>query len=401
MASMRVAIVSQLYSPRKMGGAELSVQLLAEELVRKRHEVHVITTLFAGLQSRESIKGVNVHRVHWGNVYSWEGNARSVLLKAVWHGIDVWNPVAFNKMQSLLQKLRCDVLHTNTLAGLSVSVWSAARSLGIPTVHTLRDFYLLCFRSSMFRGGRSCPQQCAACRLPSLPKRAVAERLNAVVGISQYVLAEHEKVGFFSNIPVTRVIPNGVVVPAPDSMERRPATLSLGYLGRLHPSKGLEGLLDELLSSDFSGWERILLAGQGDESYEANLRAKYNDARIQFLGRVSASELFRKIEILVVPSIWREPFGRVVIEAYAHGVPVLATRRGGIPELVEEGKTGFLYDPEQRGAVSKLLTRLSETRSLLSELSEYVTAASSRYSSEAVCAEYESVYDRVVGAHHV
>ncbi len=396
---MRIGLVCQFYYPLNLGGAEVSVQLLAQELVRRGHEVCVITTAFDGLLEHEVINGVEVRRLRVGNIYNWNGESKPLPLKAIWHTVDIWNPTVFRAMQRVLAHIDCDVLHTNTLAGLSVSVWSAAQSAGVPIVHTLRDFYLLCFRSSMFRKGRVCARRCSACVLASLPKRAVAKPLSAVVGISQYMLAVHETAGFFGNVPIRCAISNAAPLAGLHKVRSKGSALSLGYLGRLHPSKGLELMLDDLLNLTDGSWGQIQLAGRGEIDYERYLRKKYSDPRIQFLGKMDVSEFFQAVDLLVVPSLWNEPSGRVVIEAYAHSVPVVAASRGGLPELVEVGKTGFTYNPEEPDALGKLLRHLSGNLGLVAELGRAAGFKVASYSLEATSAEYERVYRKVLKAH--
>jgi len=76
------------------------------------------------------------------------------------------------------------------------------------------------------------------------------------------------------------------------------------------------------------------------------LRKRAEGLPVEFLGYVKPEELFRLIHCLVVSSRWHEPFGRVIIETFACAIPVIASNRGGIPEIVDEGQTGWLYDPD-------------------------------------------------------
>ncbi len=125
----------------------------------------------------------------------------------------------------------------------------------------------------------------------------------------------------------------------------------LGYLGRLDPLKGIELLLDTLLGPLRSRpWTlavagRGSIAGRGAPEYESALLQRYRDPRIRFLGFVDPPSLLGDLDVLVVPSVWQEPFPRVTFEAYAHGVAVIGSRRGGIPEGIDDGRPACCSTP--------------------------------------------------------
>ena len=121
--------------------------------------------------------------------------------------------------------------------------------------------------------------------------------------------------------------------------------LRIGFVGRLAPTKGLESLIDALLGLGRRDWT-LAIAGRGEQHYEAALKRRYESAQVRFLGFVDPGELYAGIDVLAVPSLWEEPLATVILEAYSYGVPVLAARRGGLPELVEHEKTGLVYEPE-------------------------------------------------------
>jgi glycosyltransferase involved in cell wall biosynthesis len=101
----------------------------------------------------------------------------------------------------------------------------------------------------------------------------------------------------------------------------------LGYLGRLTPEKGIGLLLDAVEGADID----LVVAGEGEGGYLEDLRAR-SGPRVQWRGRMDPSELFAEIDVLVVPSQWREPFGLVVVEAARAGVPVLLADQPGLIE---------------------------------------------------------------------
>src|SRR5262249_38354253 len=130
--------------------------------------------------------------------------------------------------------------------------------------------------------------------------------------------------------------------------------IRFGFLGQLRPVKGIEELVDAFLSLP-SGSAELLIAGKGDAAYERLLKAKTAERDdVRWLGFVDPQQLLNEIDVLVVPSLWQEPLGLVILEAFAHGRPVIGSQRGGIPELITR-ETGWLYDPCERGALRTCL----------------------------------------------
>jgi glycosyltransferase involved in cell wall biosynthesis len=127
--------------------------------------------------------------------------------------------------------------------------------------------------------------------------------------------------------------------------------LQLGYVGQLTPAKGIRELVRQM--GDWqSGQCELLVAGKGAAAYEAMLRAEA-PKNVRFLGFVKPDEVYRAIDLLVVPSLWQEPLGMIVLEAFMHGVPVIVSRRGGLPEIVDEGRTGLVYEPLEPGGLRR------------------------------------------------
>jgi glycosyltransferase involved in cell wall biosynthesis len=142
--------------------------------------------------------------------------------------------------------------------------------------------------------------------------------------------------------------------PGPNFGERSTA---FTFVGRLVAEKGLLTLVDAWKGIPWPA--RLRLVGEGPlASQLATLSS--NDGRIELVGRLSTQETLeqmRSARAVIVPSEWHEPFGRVVIEAFATGTPVIAARAGGITELVEDGRTGWLVAP---GAPAELARAVSE-----------------------------------------
>jgi len=143
-----------------------------------------------------------------------------------------------------------------------------------------------------------------------------------------------------------RVIHNGINTTLPKiSRKKIQSYKQIGFIGRFDLAKGLETLLDSfmILTKEYKKEIRLLVAGDG--RLKKCLKEKFTSDKIKFIGRVhDTSEFYNNIDILVVPSI-REPLGNVCLEAGLHKTPVIASYIDGIPEIIENMKSGILIEP--------------------------------------------------------
>jgi glycosyltransferase involved in cell wall biosynthesis len=355
---MKVAFVSTLYAPNESGGAERTVRVLAEGLVARGHQAVVISLAPDGV-ARDAVRNdVRVYYVPLANLY-WKQSeqSRSRLARLAWQSIDAYNPFMGARVARILEREKPDVLQTGNLQGFSVAVWRAAARLRIPLVQMLHDYYLACPNSCMFKGGINCAQQCRSCHLVGTPRRRLSNLPTAVISLSRRVLQRMEQSGLFAHVPHKAVIngaDNSRVVATARSNKPPGSPLVVGYLGRMESTKGIEVLLDAaaLLPQQ---QVTVLLGGKGPEGYVSGLRQRYPAANIEFIGFVKPADLFSRIDVLVVPSVWEEPLGRVIYEGYAHGVPAIVSNVGGMPEIVEHGRTGFVFESGNGRDLAKCL----------------------------------------------
>jgi glycosyltransferase involved in cell wall biosynthesis len=247
----------------------------------------------------------------------------------------------------ILDAEKPDVVHTNNLAGFSVAAWNETKKRQIRLVHTLRDYYLLCYRTTMYKQDQNCTKQCGDCLALSLPKRKLHAQPDCVVGISNYVLNRHLEFGFFDQ-SARAVVFNSYDAPATDERPRGDRPVTFGYIGRLAESKGLEVLIGAFSKVASGQNVQLRIAGKGDLAYVEGLKRLAGNAPITFIGQSDLPSFFDSVDVTVVPSQWHEPLGRVVIESYAHGVPVIAASTGALPEIVSPGHTGYLYDTQSQ-----------------------------------------------------
>lgn len=173
----------------------------------------------------------------------------------------------------------------------------------------------------------------------------------------------HERIGVAPDR--IRQLYNGVDIqrftPVPETAASRPASITIGTVGRLDPVKNQACLLEsfaELCARQMSaGQLRLLVVGDGPlrGELEANAARLGLGGSVEFAGaRSDTPDLFRRMDLFVLPSI-NEGISNTILEAMATGLPVVAARVGGNPELVHDGLTGRLYDPATQGALTQAL----------------------------------------------
>ncbi|MFY9317915.1 MAG: glycosyltransferase family 4 protein [Burkholderiales bacterium] len=390
---MIVSLVSSLYGPHAHGGAERVAQSVAEALAGQGHEVHVISLSKSNRVERTELNGVRVHYVPLRNLYwPFPVSPAGVAMKAAWHAIDAHNPAMARRVGALLDEIRPEVVNTHNLAGFSAAVWPEVARRGLRLVHTLHDYYLLCPYSTMFRREANCASPCLRCRIPTAPRRALSRHVQGVIGVSRFVLERHLEQGLFSRAR-SSVVYNGYRGPALAAEQTRAVSgkLQIGFLGSLVPAKGLDRLVDAFLDLPPRVAE-LRIAGSGDPAYEALLKtrsAQRDDLR--WLGVVRPEEFLPGLDVLVVPSLFHEPMGRVVVEAFSHGLPVIAARRGGIPELFR-GACGWLYEPDDPGGLPAILREILARREVLEPMRMAARGAARRFPLEAMLEGYLLAY---------
>ncbi|MFH4963795.1 glycosyltransferase family 4 protein [Gaetbulibacter sp. M235] len=366
---MKILIVNTLYSPYKIGGAEISVQALAEEFSINGEEVGVLT--LGKEDSQYILNDILIWRLKIeNNFWPFDDSNRSTINKLFWHISDVNNKMYDNKIKKIFNVFKPDILFTNNLSGFSTHVWSLAKSNNIKIVHTLRDYYLQCPKTVKFKKGKNCNKLCFDCKMLSFLKKEASKNIDFVIGISNFVLQDHLKEGYFKDVP-NQVIYNGFKFNDEIFAKKelpQGETIVFGYIGQLNKSKGVELLLNIFAHFDKSDKWKLKIAGKADENYLKKLKQINESKSVEFLGFVNSSDFFNKIDVLIVPSLWNEPFGRVVLEGIIKNKVVIGSNVGGIKELLSENPN-FLFDPNDKDDLLRVLKSVFSNRNILQEFS--------------------------------
>ena len=394
----RIMMINLGYAPNVIGGTEILVQSLAQVLARHGAAVSVVS-LSQNNSDWEYFDG-SVHAYfiagHPMGIALLDPN-RTALKKILWHTLGEFNLWSASKLGAILEREKPDIIHTHSLLGLSVSLWQVALARHIPVVHTLHDYQLLCPRGTMFRGDHPCAEQCASCRWLTARRRRASTAPTAVVGISEFILRAHRAQGYFPDALQT-VIPNGINAPANDDAPRHPAPARpwrIGFIGRLHPIKGIPVLIDALKQLPLGSFI-AKIAGTGNPAYEAQLKARASGLAVEFLGWIPPAEFYAQIDVLVVPSLYSEPQGLVLLEAARAGIPVIYSNRGGLAEMGAAFPNFIAFDPERGNALSVALGSLMGAEPSREHGERAVPAL---FTNETFVESYRWLYERVrVGA---
>jgi len=355
---MRVLLLNTLYAPHIGGGTEVMLQNMAEGLCKRGHEVQVLCTGPDSALQCETLNGVTVLRAGLRNLYwPFDGRSYGPLKRLAWHGLDRYNHGMRSVLTRVLKEVEPDVVVCHNLSGWSISAWDAIRAAGLPIVQILHDQYLTCPRGVRFNKGRHCEQQCAPCALLRRSHASASRNVDAVIGVSRFQLNALLDAGYFIGSQ-SHVVYNGsplAEVPVvPPASGRRP--LRFGFIGALTPNKGVEWLIEQFQARGDDA--SLLIAGRGEAAYVNQLKSLADPQRVHFVGYRKAAGFFAEIDVAVVPSLAPESFGLVALEACAHHLPVIASRMGGLVEIVQDEINGLLCSPSQPDSLGDAIGRL-------------------------------------------
>jgi len=376
---MKILFVNTLYTPFKVGGAEVSVQTMAEGFAAAGNQVYVLTLGYE--ESVRKLNGVIIVSIKTKNLYHIEQSAgQNFINKMIWHLLDSANIFYRQKLRVILDRIKPDVVNTNNIQGFSPYLWKVVKSKNIKLVHTLRDYYLLCHATTMYTKCGDCQQLCTACKLTYSIKKKYFNLPDGFVGISKFILEQHAKFNVGKEIPAT-VIANGIT-PAAGAEPRIKAPgkeVVLGFMGKVNVQKGVDFLFSEIAKIEVEVPFRLVVAGKASPDFQTMLKAKYQGVfNFTFIGKVDPTSFYQDIDLVIVPSAWNEPFGRVPIEAVAAYTPVCLAYKAGLKELYNEEQM-WRFDMEEN-SLSDLLTQILSNPIVIAEKSAACAGLQNYYS---------------------
>lgn len=397
---MRILIVNTYYYPEIVGGAEYSVKKLAEKLTKEGHDVRVLCT--GKEYVKEIIDNVEVVRFKDGVVVKVdEAHKANAFVKLHRWIQELWCLANKKILEKELDSFKPDVIHTNGLYDISPIIWKLAKARNIRVVHTLRDYFLMCPRVSLTcaRTSVTCKKPASICKIYRSINRKHSRFVDVVTAPSEIVLNTFKSNGFFKD-SFHKAIPNATEYDKEEVqniIETRRNKPSLApkfvFLGSLIQVKGIEWLIESFRKLESPDIE-LYIAGKGvleeyvKESVKSDSRIHY----VGFLNQDEISSLLKKTDVLIAPSLWEEPFGRIVLDAYKHAMPVIVSNQGALPMLVDSGKTGIVADAAAKDSLRKAMNYFIENPETIAIYSKYCAKKLEQYSLDVQYQKFMEVY---------
>jgi glycosyltransferase involved in cell wall biosynthesis len=387
---MRILHLVHQYLPEHVGGTELYTAWLTNGLSQRGHQVTVFcrrSVERVELTCRDDENGVRVWTVATGPVTPvsrfWTTFGQRYILNAFYRVMEQTQP---------------NLVHIQHLMGLPVALTQYVQDLDIPFIITLHDYWWVCANAQLLTNysqqvcnGPQAYLNCGRCALArsahpqfwlALPglMSVLAWRnslLRQVMQAARRLIVPTKFVGDWyatHGAPVDglQVIPHGIPLAGLQPRQTRQPNkpIRFAYVGGLSWQKGVHVLIEA-----FNGTEKgaeLWIAGDedADPAYATHLHTLASE-NVHFLGKLTRAEVWEmlaQMDVLVVPSLWYETFAFVVSEAFAAGVPVVASRLGPLADRVEEGVDGLLVPPGDVEALRDTLLRFLKEPSLLPRL---------------------------------
>jgi len=407
---MNLLLAVHHFLPHYTGGAESQTYQMAVNLQQRGHRVRVVciekidANIASGVIWQDDVYGgIQVRRLSFPqqaspDPFRWSYD----------------NPWIGEHLRSWLSEDRPDLFHLISgylITGQAVRI---AQELGIPTVVSLMDFWFMCPRITMMRSnGTLCrppvyATQCAQClgeeqrryrwpgkAAPGLMRaywnsnKRAANRIEERIQFQQGTIKQTDRI--ISNSQFLRSVfiqmgvnPEQIIylrqgrdIPKAAEWPNKETThphLRVGYIGQITETKGVHILFDAVQRiPDAQLSVRVFGDTQHFPVYSSRLRRMAaQDNRLEmagiFRGVEEARQVMNSFDVVVVPSVWYENSPNAILEAFAYGLPVIASNLGGMAELIQDGINGLLFEPGNAQDLSRKLRRLVEEPDLLPKL---------------------------------
>ena len=369
-------------------------------------------------ESRESEQRILEEMGHQVDVYE-DNNDRITEFNSIHLASrTIWSRESYAAIAQQLRDSSYDLMHVqNFFPLISPSIYYAAKAAGVPVIQTLRNYRLLCPNALFFRDGHVC-EDCLGKPIPYpgvlhscyRGNRAASAATAAMLTVHQTINTWTDKVDLYialtdfarkkfieGGFPAEKIMvkPN-FVYPDPGAGEGRGGYAL--FVGRLSVEKGLDTLLEawKQLKAPFP----LKIVGKGPLADEVEAAAQQLP-NVEWLGSKPMAEvhaLMGDAQFLIFPSKWYETFGRVAVEAFAKGTPVIASKIGAIAELIDHGRTGFHFNPgDAADLADKVDWALAHPQELIPMRQAVRTEFETKYTAKENYKQLMKIYQLVCG----
>jgi glycosyltransferase involved in cell wall biosynthesis len=401
---MNIGIVTELFPPKSIGGAEMSAYYLSRGLAKAGHNVVVITPNYGRKTMVEERDGFKLYMFGFPDVVKTQLSSR-VMANPLIYTLFAWN------VRKAVKQFKLEILHAQNNFTLIPTYFS---SQGTRKFATLRDYGSFCdcgycpfgtFREHSFPGyiRQKYRWQPSIARLPLYfydyvnlrMKQYVLGKMNGTVSISRFVKNVYKKIGIDSEV---------VYNPAPEIkgiLEKEKARKRLGldgsivsFVGKLSKGKGIQDFLkvaERLPDVNF------IVVGDGPMKREVEGFSK-KSGNLKYLGRLphgKALQVMKASDVVAMLSVWSEPLGRIPIEAFKLGTPCISTNSGALPETIKDGYNGFLVNPGDTETIVKRIKQLLSDKKLREEFVRNGKATiMEQFDTDRIVKRHEELYSR-------
>ncbi|OVE76866.1 hypothetical protein BVX98_04155 [bacterium F11] len=395
---MKILLTHNVY--RETGGEEKGIERMAFDLKARGHQVE----FFREFSQDWGKKGIaSKLRTGLQIVYSWDN---------------------LKKITTICREYQPDFIHVHNLFPfLTPSVCSVGKQMGIPIVQTLHNFRLFCLNGLLYREGNVCELCLKGSLLNGTVHRCYQQgfitsgamsltlclhrmlntwnsKIDRFIALSEFSRNKFVENGIANE--KIEVIPNGIDLSGDCATDEIPSSPSLVYIGRLSEEKGIRTLLKAFaIFSTKRPDVPLHVVGTGRLEREVrNFKEENSNLKIFLHGYLQAydrDQLLKKSTFLMFPSECYENCPYVILESLSLGIPVIGSDRGGIPELINDGTTGYLFEsgsPSQLNAVLvKAMENLSQWPSMTRNARE---EAKARFDKKVWIERIENLYKSIL-----
>ncbi|HZK11830.1 MAG TPA: glycosyltransferase family 4 protein [Atribacterota bacterium] len=369
-----------------------------------------IVNLKEGLEKKGFVVKIFSSDTHMGEKkfsdYEFKGFSETSIFKGLYY---IFNPFSYLKLNKLLKEFKPDIIHLhNIFYQVSFSILLLLKNT--PTVMTIHSYELICPNVIMLSPSKS----------RNICKTVIGRNCRKCIGIKYYYhkfrLAIYKRLSrnvdtFISNSKYTQDIIEkcgikpvqkiycGIKLFKYSKMEKSDNLL---FAGRLAKEKGAEYLIKAMpLIIKKISTVHLDIVGDGDEKHRLEILTKELNLEnnVTFIGSILYSEVekyYKKANIVIVTSVWPEPFGLIGSEAMSVGRPVIGTKVGGIPEWLEDGETGYLVEPGDPKQIAENVIKLLSDRKLMEKIGRNAMEKAKRFNIKKHVEEIEKVYKNVI-----